>query len=248
MTTGLTDFARRMRMAVVVMGVVGMPGVVVEMLSPVRMVTMIRVVMQRTVVFLRAICMAVSGIAMCDRMMSVAMIMRVMVVRVCKRQAVLGIGAKEPVQQRASLAPEQPGAKRADQCVAHDFEEPCRVGHGHGRAAQHKINQRHHRYCGRRLQEGREEGQRDPPAQRHFIGEHIGRDDRLAVTGAGCMKDAVSERQADQNPELRAVLTHRLERAGQRAIEGLLLDIDPVEPRRKQAGRGEGRFVCADAE
>ena len=78
----------------------------------------------------------------------------------------------------------------------------------------------------------------DAAAQRHFIGEHVGRDHRLAVTGAGCMEDAVGEGQADQHPELGAVLAHRLQRAGQRAVEGLLLDIDPVEPAGKQAGRG----------
>ena len=99
----------------------------------------------------------------------------------------------------------------------------------------------------RRLQEGRDEGKGDTAAQRHFISQHVGRDDCLSMAGAGGVKDAIGKGKTGQHPEFRAVPAHRLQRAGQRAVKSLLLDIDPVQPPCKQPGRGKRRFVRANA-
>src|SRR6185312_16415320 len=51
-----------------------------------------------------------------------------------------------------------------------------------------------------------------------------------------------------KQPQLAVVLAHRLHRAGQRAIEFLLLQIDPQQLMREQTGAGRHRVVGTDAE
>jgi hypothetical protein len=68
------------------------------------------------------------------------------------------------------------------------------------------------------------------------------------VAGTGGVKNAVGEGQADEQPDLTAILAHSLQRPGQRAVKALLLDIDPVHPAGEKPSRRRNRFVGADAE
>ena len=116
------------------------------------------------------------------------------------RKAVGRSGAEQPKDGRARLAPEQPGAEQGDQHKARDLEEPCRIGHRHGGAAQHEIGKHHDDDRRQPLQQRRDEGQQDATLQRHFVGDHVGRDHRLTVAGSGGVEDAVKKAQRSQHP------------------------------------------------
>ena len=72
------------------------------------------------------------------------------------------------------------------------------------------------------------ERQRDAALPGLLVGDQIGRDHRLAVAGAGGMKNPVGERDAHQQPDRAAVGLGAADRAGEHAVEFGLLGEQPA--------------------
>ena len=151
--------------------------------------------------------------------------------------------------QTQQLAGQKPCSEQGDERIGGDFERVGRVGHRHRGAAQHvpaDSDQRERRHS---LQQRRDEGQQDSPAQLHLIGEHVGRDHRLAVAGAGGVEHPVGKGQADQERQRRAILFQLDQGLTQRGEEFTLIGRDLGKDRTEEAaGRLRGHLGAADSE
>jgi hypothetical protein len=99
----------------------------------------------------------------------------------------------------AALAPDQPEPDGGDAAVAHKLEPACRPAHLGGSGAKEISRRADQDDRDHGLQQRREQREERGALQRAFIGEHVGGDHRLAVTGPRGVKDAIGEAKGDQS-------------------------------------------------
>ena len=129
----------------------------------------------------------------------------------------------------AALGPDQPGAERRDQAIADDLDRLLRRAHRLGGRGEQPGEHRNQRHRHQRLQQRRGERQHDAAPRGFLVGDEIGRDHRLAVAGAGGVKDAVGKGNSKQRPDRAAVRLRRAYRRRHLAIEFGLLGEDPSD-------------------
>ncbi len=152
------------------------------------------------------------------------------------------------MQHAPDLARQEPGAEERDHGEAGNFHRLRRFRHGDGGAAQHEIGGDDEEDGDRALNQRRDEGNQDAAFQLRLVGDHVGGDHRLAMAGAGRVEHAIGKGEADQRGQRPWVFAHGFQRAGQRAVEALLVDVDPLEEGCQRPADGNGGFGRADAE
>ena len=114
-----------------------------------------------------------------------------------------GSGAMKRLQrgeESPPFHPQQSDADEDDERIAQDFDEIDRAFHGRRSCVQERGGNAHDHHRDQRLQQRGGERQHHAADPGLFIRDHIGRDHRLAVTGASSVKNAVQERQSKQAP------------------------------------------------
>jgi hypothetical protein len=235
----------RRRMIVMIVAVVSAAGGAVRVLVFVRVaVVRMRVSMAGVIMIVTAVTMrmrtrvSVTGPGNGMRMdMSVSQSMAVY--RLLLR-AILPPGA----DQGTSLDPQQPRTERGNQPIADHLDPPDRAVHGAAGCAQKHGGNTHNRHRDNGLQNRRGKGQHHAAPPGLAIGDHIGRNHRLAVAGPSGVKHTVSERQPEQGPDRGAVRLGGTDRTRQAAIEFRLLGQQPADDavgrRRGGPRRAEG--------
>ena len=97
-----------------------------------------------------------------------------------------------------------------------------------------------------RLQERRQKRHHRAAPERAFVGEHVGRDQRLAVAGPGGVKDAIGEAEADQSPGGARIAMQRMDL--RRHEMGELATAAPCSQPVIAALRPAAAFAAADGE
>ncbi len=172
------------------------------------------------------------------------MMMVCRVVIMMMRVGRFGTGGARPQrpQQAAALVPHQPGAKQRDQRVAGDLDGALGAAHGLGGDVQQPRADADDRHRHQRLQQRRHQRQHDAAPGAFLIGDQIGRNHRLAVTGAGGMEHAIGKRDPDQGPDRAAIGFGGADRAGHLLVERRLLRQQPADhAARLRLGRAAGR-------
>jgi hypothetical protein len=142
---------------------------------------------------------------------------------------VCGSEALQFPEQPAPLRPAEAHSDRDDDEIARDLDHPDGTAHRGGGCAEHCGRDADHCDRGERLQERRGKRQHDAAPPRLAVGDEIGRDDSLAVTGTRGMQDAVGERQAKQAINGAAIRLGGADHAGEAAIVRGLLCQQPAE-------------------
>ena len=125
------------------------------------------------------------------------MLMAVIVEGMRRDRGADGRGAMERAQRRKEdppFHPQQPDADEDDERVAHDFDQIDRPFHGRRGRVQQRGGDAHQHHGDQRLQQRGRERKHHAAHPGLFVRDHVGRDHRLAVAGAGGVKDAVQER------------------------------------------------------
>ena len=146
------------------------------------------------------------------------------------------------------LGPDHPRAEGGDQRIGTDLEDLRGLrdrDRGHVENDGRDADQQDRRH---RLGHRRSEGEKDRLSHRLAIGEHIGRDDGLAVTGPGRVEDPVDEGKSGQPPSRIRVGFQILQGGGEGFVEGSLVDRDPREETGEPASRDGGLLRQPDAE
>ena len=144
-------------------------------------------------------------------------------------------------------------ADQRDQRVAGELDHPLGAAHLAGGGVEQRRRDADDRHRDKRLQQRRGKRQHDAAPPGLLVGDEIGRDHRLAVTGTGGVEDAVDERHAEQRPDRAAVGLGGADDARHVAIELGLLGEHPADDavgrrrRGRRARRAERRCACASA-
>ena len=160
--------------------------------------------------------------------------MRVLVtMRTCMRQRQFRNGGGPRrlygAQQAAALAPHQPCAECRDQAVTCDFDDALDAAHGLGGDVEQPRADADDQHRDQRLRQRGDERQHDAAPRGLLIGDEIGGDHRLAVTGTRGVEDAVSERNAEQRPHGAAIVLRRADRRRHGPVEFGLLREQPAD-------------------
>ena len=116
-------------------------------------------------------------------MMRVIMPVVMMAVIVTMMIVLLRLLRPQQAEQRPPLHPQEPQAHDADHRETDDHGPAHGVTHRLGRGVEQHCGGRHDDDCRQRLKDRRSEGQNDAAPPRLVIGDEVGRDHRLAVTG-----------------------------------------------------------------
>ena len=130
-------------------------------------------------------------------LVGMGMLMAVIVEGMRRDRGADGRGAMERAQRRKEdppFHPQQPDADEDDERVAHDFDQIDRPFHGRRGRVQQRGGDAHQHHGDQRLQQRGRERKHHAAHPGLFVRDHVGRDHRLAVAGAGGVKDAVQER------------------------------------------------------
>ena len=103
-------------------------------------------------------------------------------------------------EQRSALAPDQPGANDGDAAIAREVDPVSGVVHLHGGGAEDEPGRADERNRDHRLEQRRHQRHQGAALERRFVGQHVGGEDRLAVTRTGGVHHAIGETEADQSP------------------------------------------------
>ena len=123
----------------------------------------------------------------------------------------------------AALGPDQPEAEGGDQAVAGDLDRLFGPAHGFGGGVEQPGAYRDDHNRDQRLHQRRGKRQRDAAPRGLLVGDQIRRDHRLAVAGAGGMKNPIGKRDRQQGPDGAAVRLRGANGRGHLAVEfGLL--------------------------
>ena len=154
-------------------------------------------------------------------------------------------------EKTAALGPRELQPEDRDHRVTCDFDPAHGVVH---RASRHAYKAR----CDAneddrndRLQHRRDEGQDDTAPPGFVVRDHVRRNHRLAVAGAGGVKDAVEKRHTKQRPCRGAICLCGADQSGKLAIELGLLGEYPADDAirwrcRRRTRRAEGPVPCAN--
>jgi len=215
--------------------------VIIMMMMVMSMIVAITVVTMMTMTVVTMIVVAV-------RVLSV-LVMRVTVIVIRRRHggADRGRTVKRPQSrdESAPLHPQQSQPDHDDQRIAHDFDGIDRAPHSRRGRIQQRGGDAHQRHRDQGLKQRGGERQHHAARPGLFVGDHVGRDHRLAVTGAGGVENAVEEGEPEQTPSGGAIGLGGAYQAGELAIEFRLLGEDPAEhaayrhSRRLRARRAE---------
>ena len=185
------------------------------------------------------------------RVRGVAMGMRVtMSMSVAVRRLMTGTIFPPRVDKRPPLDPEKPRAQHRDQPIADHLDPAHRLVHRACSGAEQHRGDAHDRDCDQRLQNRGGKRQRNAAPPGLAIGDDVRRNHRLAVTGAGGMKDAIGEGQREQCPDRAAILLGRTDRCRQTAIEFGLLGEQPADDtvgRRRGGARRTERIALRES-
>ncbi len=169
--------------------------------------------------------------------------------RVERITAIIEQGAKEarlspqPHESR-TLAPNQPGTEAGDPREADHLDEGGDVLHVLCRRVQQQRQRTDEHHRNGALQQRGQEGKHDAAPQRPLVGDHVGGEHGLAVSGARRMEHAVHEPDAHQPPQGHAVGPHRTHTKRELVLEPALLRQQPAG----QAGGAAAALRDADPE
>ena len=138
---------------------------------------------------------------------------------------------------RPRLGVEQPQAETGDQQKAGALHVERGIAHRDRGAAQKQIGRAHQQDRCHALRQRGQQRNENAASELGLVGDHVGRDHRLAVAGAGGMKHAIGKGKADKPQHLHRIVPHRLQRRCQRVVELLLILVDPHQHRLQRAER-----------
>src|SRR3954454_24834575 len=226
-------------------------------MAPGRAVVMIvlvvmTVIMSMAMAMIRMVMVVVAMIMMMIMMRMVVAIVTVavivfVIVRRCDRGAdrVQGpIYVPRFAKKALALDPDQPRANERDQRVAGKLDHPLGAAHLPGGGVEQRRRDTDDRDRDEGLQQRRRKRQHDAAPPGLFVGDEIRRDHRLAMAGAGGVKDAIGKGDAEQGPYRAAVGLGGADNARHVAVELGLLGEHPADDavggrRRRGARRAE---------
>ena len=141
-------------------------------------------------------------------------------------------------KERCAFSPHQPSADGGDAAIARQLDPVGGVGHLRSGRLKDKPGRADERDRDQRLKQRRHQRHRRAAFERRFIRQHVGGEDRLAVSGARGMHHAIGEAKPDQAPGGAGIAVQRMHFGGHEVGERRLLGHQPA---------GEPAFPAAPA-